>query len=138
MKMKKLLIALLLLAALSGCNKQQDKIVTKNSDDLIQMFEAGETFVVYAGTENCESCKVFKRTILELLDAYQDKKLYYFPADDYQSEEVKNVIYNYLYKLEYTPSIYYVDNGKVVDMVEGLIDYDQLKDWLKKHDFISD
>ena len=61
---------------------------------------------------------------------------YYMPADDYESDTVKDIIYNYLYKLDLTPSTYIVKDGKAVDLEEGVIEYDDLVRWLQKHEFI--
>lgn len=131
--MKKIITVLLAVLLLAGCNKSYQRIVTKEAPQLKKMFEDGETFVMYAGTSTCETCKKFKAVLAELLDNYDDLVIYYFPADEYESAEVKDIIYNYLYKLEYTPTIYYVENGKAVDIVEEMMEYDEMESWLQGH-----
>ena len=67
---------------------------------------------------------------------------YYLLADDYEDEDVKNLIYNYLYKLQWTPTMYIVENGKVVNLNENennsLMHVGSLKIWLKNNGAISD
>lgn len=119
-----------------GCNKKKQYVV-KETDELVEMFEEGETFIVYAGTSDCGHCKEFKEVIDEVLKNYPDLTIYYFSADNYETKEVQNVIYNYLYKLEYTPTIYYVQNGRTLDYEDETLDYDGVVSWLKKHGYIE-
>ena len=53
--MKKLLVILTLLILLTGCSK--GRIVEKTAPEIIKMFDDGESFVMYAGTSTCETCK---------------------------------------------------------------------------------
>ena len=129
-----LLLSILLVSSLCGCKqKNRGEIVTAEAPVIKAMFESGQTFVMYAGTKTCTSCKEFKVTLGELIYNYPIT-IYYMPADEFESPEVKEVIYNYLYKLEWTPSTYIVQNGKAVDMREEPLEYDDLVEWLEKYD----
>ncbi|MBR0475136.1 MAG: hypothetical protein IJJ19_09060 [Erysipelotrichaceae bacterium] len=143
--MKKILTVLMvMLLALAGCaggynrnyNGKMGKITTVNEKKLKEMFDNGETFVVFAGTETCESCERFDPIVKQLVDE-NELTFYYFPADDYESEGVKDIIYNYFYKLDLTPSIYIVLEGRSVDMKEGVVDHDEMVRWLEKYEFIQ-
>ncbi len=142
--MKKLIMLMvIMMLLLSGCggynrnyNGKKGKIVTVNETKLKKMYDDGETFIVFAGTETCESCERFDPIVEQLVDEYE-LTIYYFPADDYESEGVKDIIYNYFYKLDLTPSIYVVAEGSSKDMKEGVVEYIDLVRWLKKYGFIS-
>ena len=139
--MKKRIIVLLavLLILLTGCSK--GKIIDKSARELIEMFDAGESFVMFAGTSNCDTCKEFRDILGQVLNDY-DLTVYYLLADDYEDEDVKNLIYNYLYKLQWTPTLYIVENGKVTHLNENdnntLMHIGSLTIWLKENGAISD
>lgn len=139
MKKKILIIALMALVLLSGCSK--GRIVDKTAPELIKMFDDGQSFVMYAGTSNCGTCDEFRDILGQVLNDY-DLTVYYLLADDYEDEDVKNLIYNYLYKLQWTPTMYIVENGKVVNLNENennsLMHVGSLKIWLKDNGAISD
>ena len=121
--MKKLLIILtVVMLVLAGCSSnnrdykgKKGKIITKEAADIRRMFDDGETFIMFAGTRDCESCSRYEPIVKEFVDRYE-VTFYYMPADDYESDVVKDIIYNYLYKLDLTPSTYIVKDGKAVDL----------------------
>ncbi len=142
--MRKLMLVILAVMVLlvTGCaadsrdyKGKKGKIVTRQPEDIRKMFDDGETFIVFAGTKDCDSCARYEPIVREFVDRY-DVTFYYMPADDYESDTVKDIIYNYLYKLDLTPSTYIVKDGKAVDLEEGVIEYDNLVRWLQKHEFI--
>ncbi len=136
MKKARIILGILAVMLIAGCSKSYERLITKEAPQLKKMFENDETFVVYAGTSDCETCKRFKPIVAEMLDNYKDLVIYYFPADEYESPEVKDIIYNYFYKLEYTPTIYYVENGQAVDIVETMMEYEELEAWLQGHNVL--
>ena len=139
MKKRIIVILAILLVLLTGCSK--GKIVDKNARELIQMFDNGESFVMFAGTSNCDTCKEFRDILGQVLNDY-DLTVYYLLADDYEDEDVKNLIYNYLYKLQWTPTLYVVENGKVTHLNENdnntLMHVGSLTLWLKDNGAIKD
>ena len=100
------------------------------------MFLDGESFVFFAGTKDCSSCREYRPIVNSIIEKY-DVRIYYLPADDYQSDIMKDLIYNYLFKLEWTPTTYVVIDGKAVDMAEETITFEQLEDLLDRYDFIE-
>ena len=128
-----------LLILLTGCS--MGKIVDKSARELIRMFDAGESFVMFAGTSNCDTCQEFRDILGQVLNDY-DLTVYYLLADDYEDEDVTNLIYNYLYKLQWTPTLYVVENGKVTHINENdnnsLMHVGSLTIWLKDNGAISD
>ena len=139
MKKRIIVILAILLVLLTGCSK--GKIVDKSARELIQMFDNGESFVMFAGTSNCDTCKEFRDILGQVLNDY-DLTVYYLLADDYEDEDVKNLIYNYLYKLQWTPTLYVVENGKVTHLNENdnntLMHVGSLTLWLKDNGAIKD
>ena len=139
MKMKRLIILIILRLLISGCSK--GRIVEKKAPEIIEMFENKESFVMYAGTSDCENCKEFRDILGQVLNDYR-LTVYYFPADDYEDEDVRKLIYNYLYKLQWTPTVYVVENGKVVHINENesntLMSISALTRWLKENGAITE
>lgn len=137
--MKKcLLLCLLLAILLSGCSDYKGDVITKHADEILQMFENKETFVVYAGQGGCTSCQEFSEVIYEVTKEY-DINFYYFATDESAYQKQKDTLtYDYLIRLLWTPSIYIVIDGKNVDMKEKTIQYDELVDWLKSYGFIEE
>ena len=141
--MKKLFIVLaVVMLMLAGCSSsgrdykgKKGKIVTREAAEIRKMFDDGETFIMFAGTKDCDSCARYEPIVKEFVDRY-NVVFYYMPADDYESDVVKDIIYNYLYKLDLTPSTYIVKDGKAVDLEEGVVEYDDLVRWLQEYEFI--
>lgn len=137
--MKKRIIVILALAALlmgGGCQQNfKGQLIESDAAAIKQMFDDGQTFFMYAGTSDCESCRKYKVVLQQLIDNYEIT-VYYLPADDYESAEIKDLIYNYLYKLEWTPTSYLVKDGKAVDLKEGPLEYEELVSWLQDNDYL--
>ena len=134
--MKKLFvfIAAIVRVLVTGCSSEM--YTTRSATEIKQMFDNGETFVMFAGTKDCTSCKAYKPIVEEIIEKY-DIPFYYMPADDYKSDEVRDVIYNYLYKLEWTPTTYIVVDGHSAAMVEETITFEELEDLLDKYGLIT-
>ncbi|MGN1399100.1 MAG: conjugal transfer protein TraF [Erysipelotrichaceae bacterium] len=133
--MKKVLIGLLLLISLLGCNKKFTKgeVVTAYADKVLEKLENKESFIVYIGYDDCQSCKEFKPILNQLIENYAIT-IYYLPTDDKQTQDQLNEIqYNYFYRMYWTPTVYIVEDGQVVAIKEQLIEYDELVEWLKEY-----
>ena len=134
-RIKGLLLLIMMMVLLSACAGNKAKVEIREADKLKKMFQDGETFVVYAGRDNCESCKAYRKTVDEVCKNF-NFTIYYFPADDFEDAEVKEVVYNYLYKLDWTPTTYLVVDGKSVDLKENPVPYEELVEWLQEYEFI--
>ena len=140
--MKKIMriILALSLVMLCGCgNKFKGKIVEKTAGEIIEMFKNGESFLMYARQKDCETCARFKITLQDLISEY-DLTIYSMLGDDEtQTDNINAVIYNYLIRLEYTPTFYIIKDGKVVHYDEkgkSLVEYDYLKSMLETYDVL--
>ena len=133
--MKKVLLVLFVLLSLTACNKKFSKgeIVTAYADEVLEKLENKESFIVYVGYDDCQSCKEFKPILNQLIENY-DITIYYLPTDDKQTEDQLNEIqYNYFYRMYWTPTTYIVEDGEVLAIKEQLIEYEELVEWLKEY-----
>ena len=121
--MKKVLLVLFVLLSLTACNKKFSKgeVVTAYADEVLEKLENKESFIVYVGYDDCQSCKEFKPILNQLIENY-DITIYYLPTDDKQTEDQLNEIqYNYFYRMYWTPTTYIVEDGEVLAIKEQLI-----------------
>ena len=133
--MKKVLLVLFVLLSLTACNKKFSKgeVVTAYADEVLEKLENKESFIVYVGYDDCQSCKEFKPILNQLNENY-DITIYYLPTDDKQTEDQLNEIqYNYFYRMYWTPTTYIVEDGEVIAIKEQLIEYEELVEWLKEY-----
>lgn len=133
--MKKVLLVLFVLLSLTACNKKFSKgeVVTAYADEILEKLENKESFIVYVGYDDCQSCKEFKPILNQLIENY-DITIYYLPTDDKQTEDQLNEIqYNYFYRMYWTPTTYIVEDGEVLAIKEQLIEYEELVEWLKEY-----
>ena len=133
--MKKVLLVLFVLLSLTACNKKFSKgeVVTAYADEVLEKLENKESFIVYVGYDDCQSCKEFKPILNQLIEDY-DITIYYLPTDDKQTEDQLNEIqYNYFYRMYWTPTTYIVEDGEVLAIKEQLIEYEELVEWLKEY-----
>ena len=133
--MKKVLLVLFVLLSLTACNKKFSKgeLVTAYADEVLEKLENKESFIVYVGYDDCQSCKEFKPILNQLIENY-DITIYYLPTDDKQTEDQLNEIqYNYFYRMYWTPTTYIVEDGEVIAIKEQLIEYEELVEWLKEY-----
>ena len=133
--MKKVLLVLFVLLSLTACNKKFSKgeVVTAYADEVLEKLENKESFIVYVGYDDCQSCKEFKPILNQLIENY-DITIYYLPTDDKQTEDQLNEIqYNYFYRMYWTPTTYIVEDGEVIAIKEQLIEYEELVEGLKEY-----
>ena len=133
--MKKVLLVLFVLLSLTACNKKFSKgeVVTAYADEVLEKLENKESFIVYVGYDDCQSCKEFKPILNQLIENY-DITIYYLPTDDKQTEDQLNERqYNYFYRMYWTPTTYIVEDGEVLAIKEQLIEYEELVEWLKEY-----
>ena len=133
--MKKVLLVLFVLLSLTACNKKfaKGEVVTAYADEVLEKLENKESFIVYVGYDDCQSCKEFKPILNQLIENY-DITIYYLPTDDKQTEDQLNEIqYNYFYRMYWTPTTYIVEDGEVLAIKEQLIEYEELVEWLKEY-----
>ena len=135
---KKIIVILLLLLLISGCKKfTKGEIITANADVILEKLKNKESFIVYIGYDDCPSCKEYKPILQQLIENY-DVTIYYLPTDNKEYEDQLNEIqYDYFYRMLWTPTTYIVEEGKVVDIREKVVSYEDLEKWLNDYGKLS-
>jgi hypothetical protein len=104
----------------------------------MKLFEQKQAFVLFIERADCETCKaqseVMSRTAKE-----KGIDINYIVVTDemVEDDDMNFLINNYLYYLEVTPSTYLINNGRVIDMKEGFIEYDEMVNWLAGYGYIE-
>ncbi|HPW53731.1 MAG TPA: hypothetical protein PLI19_04415 [Erysipelotrichaceae bacterium] len=137
--MKKILLVLLALCLLGGCFKfTKGEVISKNAGDILEMFENKESFILYAGSSNCENCKDYRKVLQDLISEYRID-IIYLNVDVKEDKEIINTLtYDYLYRLYLLPSTYLIREGRIIDMKENYMELEQLKEWLKEYEYLPE
>ena len=129
------LLALMLLIC-TGCQKKSKYVIEKSAAEIIELFDSKQDFVLFCGTKTCETCAQFRPVLEEVCEDYE-LTVYYLDVSDYESDDIKNLTYNYLYRLEWTPSVYVIKEGRVTALNENdddtLLSYGKLLRWLEDY-----
>ncbi len=137
--MKKILLLLLILTLLGGCFKfTKGEVTTKKAQEILEMFEEKESFILYAGNSNCESCTEYRKVLQELISEYEIEIIYVDTLNKEQQEFLNTLIYDYLYRLNMTPSTYLIKDGKTIDMKEGSLKLETLEEWFKQYEYLPE
>lgn len=123
--MKKLvLLALILGISLSACS--ENKLMDSLSDGegsttevthvlpnyVVELFEAKETFVFYAGSSVCSACLFMKDVISEVVER-KSFPIYYVEINTAPDSQL-NQLYLKIIRPQATPTYYFVVDGEVV------------------------
>lgn len=133
--MKKLLLLLVPLLFLFGCNKSSYKEITYKKFN--EMIENKESFVLFIGAESCSHCQTYKTTINEVIKEY-DVTIHYVDIDTFSEKELsklKNVA-----SFTGTPTTVFIKDGEEkssYDRIKGDRDFDYVVDKLKQSGYIK-
>lgn len=116
--MRKVLMALLALLLLAGCSSK-GRYREINPKEAKEMFDKKESFIMIASKDGCETCSEMKQTVKDLTDDYEVTIYVVNTSNEKYQDEMNSLIYDYLYRLDFTPSLYFVENGKVTYMEEN-------------------
>lgn len=123
--MKKLvLLALILGISLSACS--ENKLMDSLSDGegsttevthvlpnyVVELFEAKETFVFYAGSSVCSACLFMKDVVSEVVER-KSFPIYYVEINTAPDSQL-NQLYLKIIRPQATPTYYFVVDGEVV------------------------
>ncbi|MBQ6654612.1 MAG: conjugal transfer protein TraF [Erysipelotrichaceae bacterium] len=134
--MKKILVVLLVLLLAGGC--QSGRMARKDPQKIIRLFEQQQAFVLFVERADCETCKALSQVMEQTAKEKHIDINYIVVTDEMVEDDDMNfLINNYLYYLEVTPSTYLINNGKVIDMKEGFIEYDEMVNWLAGYGYIE-
>lgn len=138
MKIKKIILALLLIFGLVGCNagdailnpyKEEGRYIEITFDEYINKTNNDESFIFFVKKGNCSSCKKFYETLAEFLETYEDFGIFYIDYDSMYAQDRFTLAAHFSsclgkdYYVErefvvnelYTPSVGKVIRGEFVD-----------------------
>ncbi|MGB4985597.1 MAG: thioredoxin family protein [Erysipelotrichaceae bacterium] len=135
--MKKILIALFLsVFILVGCkdnSKVSGELRKTTAESIIEKFENKETFVFYFSTSFCHACEDYKPVVKEFMESH-NFVFNYIVADEDDQAKVDYLIKKYIPNLEYTPSSYYVKEGKIVNEEVGSLTKEEIAEFVKEYE----
>lgn len=130
---KKGLALLLCVNMLWGCTKKEvepGELKISSTADILELIENKETFVVYLGSTTCGHCQDYA-PIVEKACVEKGATIYKVMLD--LSDGADNKAFIEEYGLEYTPTTYYFEEGKVKDSFVGVVTVDELMSFIKKN-----
>lgn len=142
--MKKILYSLLIISTLIGCTintsyKDIQGIVNVDFETISKLMEENVSFLLYIGRDDCGDCIEFYPILEEYMNNHENIGIYYLNIREIRdnarkenaSEEEKQFfedIYN-LFKIEWTPTIEWIRNGKIYKKYQFLDEnYIKIKD----------
>lgn len=134
--MKKRIVFLgLLFLCLFGCSKSTYNEITYQ--ELKNMVEQKESFVLFIGAESCSHCKNYKTTINQVIKEYK-VDIKYIDIDKLTEEE--NSYLNNLVSYRGTPTTVFITKGQEessYNRISGDHDYDYVVNKLEKNGYIK-
>lgn len=134
--MKKILILIVMVTAfcLTGCGgpKTYDEVTFQELNDMI---ENKEDFILMIGAESCSACKSYKIALDKIIEKYKlDVK--YIDNDKLSDDEYADLQSNFYFTA--TPTTVFVENGKETDRMVGNKKYSQTVEMLKEKKYIKE
>lgn len=134
--MKKILILIVMVTAfcLTGCGgpKTYDEVTFQELNDMI---ENKEDFILMIGAESCSACKSYKIALDKIIEKYKlDVK--YIDNDKLSDDEYADLQSNFYFTA--TPTTVFVENGKETDRMVGNKKYSQTVEILKEKKYIKE
>ncbi len=136
MKRKLTFVIAILMLLLTGC--QSGRMARKDPQKIMKLFDQKQAFVLLIKRDDCETCAALSE-VMEQLTKEKPIDINYITVTDemVDNDDMNALINNYLYYLEVTPTTYLVNNGRVIDMKEGFIAYDEMVNWLAGYGYIE-
>ena len=136
MKRKLTFVIAILMLLLTGC--QSGRMARKDPQKIMKLFDQKQAFVLLIKRDDCETCAALNE-VMEQLTKEKPIDINYITVTDemVDNDDMNALINNYLYYLEVTPTTYLVNNGRVIDMKEGFIAYDEMVNWLAGYGYIE-
>lgn len=136
-KMKKILIVMaVLLVVLAGCAKEE-VINFSDGNEVREMMENKESFVLVFGNSNCSGCITYKPILEEVIN---NKSLVvtYIEIDTVDRDPVVSLVEDYFDNdIEYTPATFFIEEGEIVDKFYGAIRYTELLEKFEEHGYLQ-
>lgn len=142
--MKKTLTLLMIgLFLLTACSKKESSDLTYlDKNEYKETLEAKDAYVVVVGRIDCSTCVQFK-PVLEEMVANKDLQLFYIQIDnskwnDADKDELRAFVKeSYDYELAFTPTLFVVKDGEMLEVEVGYMEYGALLELLEDHGFVK-
>lgn len=135
---KALLILLIMIFTLSGCAKKTPvtgNVISITPSEIVSNFDNKEDFFLVVSLTTCPICAEYKLGLAELVKNYQ-VDVYVIEIDLYE-EDFDLLSENYLDILTDAPDSFLIKEGNIVFEKTGFIQYRNLVNILKEHDFVK-
>lgn len=106
-----------------------------SEDDFIAMFEEDDDEVrfVFSGRSTCSYCVAFLPYLQQSVDEY-DYTLHYLDIDKVSKyDEISDLDDKLAENISYTPMVYAIKNGEVIDINDGYTEYSTLTEFLEEN-----
>lgn len=137
--MRKILYVLILIPLLliiSGCGaKTYDEIIY---DDLNNMLDDKESFVLFIGSATCTHCDAYKVTLNKVIEEY-NVDIKYLDISKMEDKEVSSL--QAKFPFSGTPTTVFVEKGEEessLNRIEGESSYSEVVDKLKENGYIKE
>ena len=106
-----------------------------SDDDFISFFEEDDDTVrfVFSGRSTCSYCVAFLPYLQQSVEEY-DYTLYYLDIDQVSKyDEISDLDEKLAENFSYTPMVYAIKNGEVIDINDGYTEYSTLTEFLEEN-----
>ena len=126
--MKKIIEFLIVILTLVGCNSNND-IFKERNIDYLNFFNISDNYIIYVYANSCPACNGIKENVISFLK--NNDNVYTLNCDTFEMkiketnidsarEELKGVNnFEELYFVT-SPSLYFIDNGGIIDALIGV------------------
>lgn len=133
--MKKVLSVFLIgLLILVGCSSKKESYQITPAE-AIELLDQGQDIILYLGSKDCSACQAFAPVFKEVAEEYPEK-LYYIEILSAQTDhkaDYEKLLADYIGKLAATPSIFAINDKKVVDKHTGIMTYTELENMMSRN-----
>lgn len=157
--MKKIVIFLLSLMFLVGCQSEPAKVIKINGieniqyEKLIQNLNSNVKFILYIGRPDCGDCQAFYPILEEYINTHEGTGIYYLNIKEFRDQakakdatKEEKDFYENLYEelhFDWTPTIHVISNGKFIDTYQYLDEEyfeieDRVKQKEKRQEFLNE
>lgn len=134
--MKKIILLCVVMLSLVGCSKSRYTEISYKQ--LIDKIDNKETFVIVFGSDTCEHCRSYEKTMNKVI---KDKKIkiYYLNVRKLSDEDYAKVYSKFV--VTATPTTAFLKNGveeSTYNRIVGEANYDKIVEKLKLYGYIGE
>ena len=130
--MKKIFCLILILISifcLTGCNKQSKYIKDINLNEFKEMVANKKTFVIYVGNDNCSHCVSYMPVLEDVLKKYN---IVIYHMDNSKLSEKKYGEFKTYVNVSGTPTIAFIKNGEEESTLNRIVGETSKEDTIER------